>query len=172
MPAVMPCQRVETMTASAVAGLASCRPSAAGRLGRLARSCRRLVPALGRRRHVVGAAGGGPRAPGGGLGLGRCEIGGAQPLADFVALRHLKGLREIARGKPETFNRPDYNFRLDGNDGREPVGTERVSIGTRVRGAPLDLIVAEAMRWLMKPGTRCRPMIRAGLAPISWAATT
>ncbi len=57
---------------------------------------------------------------------------------------HLKALREIARGKPETFNRPDYTFRLEGNTG-EPDGSETVQIGTRKRGAPLDLIVAEAM---------------------------
>src|SRR4029450_341336 len=30
--------------------------------------------------------------------------------------------------------------------------------------------VAEAMRWLMKPGSRWRPMMRPGLAPIIWAA--
>jgi exoribonuclease-2 len=57
-------------------------------------------------------------------------------------------LREVARGKPENFNRPDYNFRLerDGEEaGTEPKGTERVSITTRQRGSPLDLIVAEAM---------------------------
>ncbi|MCK6415865.1 MAG: RNB domain-containing ribonuclease [Giesbergeria sp.] len=56
----------------------------------------------------------------------------------------LKAGREQVRGKPETFNRPDYTFRLQGNDGAEPQGTEQVSIGTRKRGAPLDLIVAEA----------------------------
>lgn len=59
--------------------------------------------------------------------------------------RHLKAQREIVRGKPETFNRPDYTFKLVGNDGREPEGSESVLIGTRRRGAPLDLIVAEAM---------------------------
>jgi exoribonuclease II len=59
--------------------------------------------------------------------------------------RHLKAQREVVRGKPETFNRPDYNFRLEGNDGREPDGRETVRISTRLRGAPLDLIVAEAM---------------------------
>jgi exoribonuclease-2 len=56
----------------------------------------------------------------------------------------LKAGRELVRGKPETFNRPDYTFRLHGNDGAEPQGTEQVAIGTRKRGAPLDLIVAEA----------------------------
>ena len=56
----------------------------------------------------------------------------------------LKAQREVVRGKPENFNRPDYNFRLVGNDGAEPHGTETVQITTRKRGAPLDLIVAEA----------------------------
>ncbi|MES2508784.1 MAG: RNB domain-containing ribonuclease [Pseudomonadota bacterium] len=59
--------------------------------------------------------------------------------------KHLKARREIARGKPENFNRPDYNFRLDNPSGNEPAGSEVVSITTRQRGAPLDLIVAEAM---------------------------
>ena len=59
--------------------------------------------------------------------------------------RHLKGQREIVRGKPENFNRPDYNFKLDNPAGGEPQGHETVRITTRQRGAPLDLIVAEAM---------------------------
>jgi exoribonuclease-2 len=59
--------------------------------------------------------------------------------------RHLKAGREVARGKPENFNRPDYNFKLSNAPGTEPVGTEQVTITTRQRGAPLDLIVAEAM---------------------------
>ena len=58
---------------------------------------------------------------------------------------NLKAGREQVRGKPETFNRPDYNFRLLGNEGQEPQGHEQVQISTRQRGAPLDLIVAEAM---------------------------
>lgn len=58
--------------------------------------------------------------------------------------KHLKAQREVVRGKPENFNRPDYNFRLTGNAGGEPVGNETVQITTRKRGAPLDLIVAEA----------------------------
>jgi exoribonuclease-2 len=58
--------------------------------------------------------------------------------------KHLKAQREVVRGKPENFNRPDYNFRLMGNAGGEPVGNESVQITTRKRGAPLDLIVAEA----------------------------
>lgn len=59
--------------------------------------------------------------------------------------RHLKAQREVVRGKPETFTRPDYSFRLVGHDGREPTGAETVQITTRKRGEPLDLIVAEAM---------------------------
>ncbi|MDQ6880917.1 MAG: RNB domain-containing ribonuclease, partial [Pseudomonadota bacterium] len=63
----------------------------------------------------------------------------------FRLAKHLKGLREVARGKPENFNRPDYNFGLVGNDGAEPTGNEQVRISVRQRGSPLDLIVAEAM---------------------------
>ena len=59
--------------------------------------------------------------------------------------KDLKGKREVVRGKPETFNRPDYNFRLAHSSGAEPAGDETVLISTRQRGAPLDLIVAEAM---------------------------
>ena len=57
----------------------------------------------------------------------------------------LKAKREVVRGKPENFNRPDYNFKLVGNDDREPQGSEQVQISVRERGAPLDLIVSEAM---------------------------
>ncbi len=86
----------------------------------------------------------------------------------FRLARHLKAQREVVRGKPENFNRPDYNFRLDrdrdrdrdsdsdvdssdvdssGGDGEggEPRGDETVRISERKRGAPLDLIVSEAM---------------------------
>ena len=63
----------------------------------------------------------------------------------YKLANHLKAGREVARGKPENFNRPDYNFKLDNASGQEPMGDERVSISTRQRGAPLDLIVAEAM---------------------------
>ena len=63
--------------------------------------------------------------------------------------RQLKQAREVVRGKPETFNRPDYSFKLlppeDGLVREEPVGDERVVIGERQRGSALDLIVAEAM---------------------------
>ncbi|PIG07609.1 exoribonuclease-2 [Comamonas sp. 26] len=58
--------------------------------------------------------------------------------------KFLKANREVVRGKPENFSRPDYNFRLVGNDGAEPNGSEQVQISVRKRGAPLDLIVAEA----------------------------
>jgi exoribonuclease-2 len=63
----------------------------------------------------------------------------------FRLAQHLKAQREVVRGKPENFNRPDYNFRLVGNDGAEPKGNEQVQISIRQRGAPLDLMVAEAM---------------------------
>jgi exoribonuclease II len=63
----------------------------------------------------------------------------------YQLARDLKAKREVVRGKPETFNRPDYNFKLVGNQGAEPDGSEQVNISIRQRGAPLDLIVAEAM---------------------------
>jgi len=63
----------------------------------------------------------------------------------FKLATALKAQRELARGKPETFNRPDYSFKLDKPEGVEIQGDERVEIVPRVRGAPLDLIVAEAM---------------------------
>ena len=56
----------------------------------------------------------------------------------------LKAQREQVRGKPETFNRPDYNFRLE-KSGDAPTGDESVEITVRRRGAPLDLMVAECM---------------------------
>ena len=87
--------------------------------------------------------------------------------------KHLKGLREIARGKPENFNRPDYNFKLDNPTGGEPNGNEPVTITTRQRGAPLDLIVAEAMilanstwgEWLNEHGVPGIYRSQASLAP-------
>ncbi|MDB5873988.1 MAG: exoribonuclease R-like protein [Ramlibacter sp.] len=96
------------------------------------------------------------------------------PLAFLHRLaRQLKSLREVARGKPETFNRPDYNFRLVGNDGAEPAGEEQVQITVRRRGAPLDLIVAEAMilanstwgSWLGELGVPAIYRSQASLAP-------
>jgi exoribonuclease-2 len=87
--------------------------------------------------------------------------------------RDLKARREVARGKPENFNRPDYTFKLDNPSGAEPRGDEHVTIGTRVRGAPLDLIVAEAMilanstwgEWLAEHGVPGIYRSQASLAP-------
>ena len=56
-----------------------------------------------------------------------------------------KAQREVVRGKPENFNRPDYNFRVNTLEGQAPKGDEKVEISQRHRGAPLDLMVAEAM---------------------------
>jgi exoribonuclease-2 len=117
----------------------------------------------------------------------------------FRLARHLKAGREAVRGKPELFNRPDYNFRLIGNDGNEPRGDEQVQIETRKRGAPLDLIVAEAMilanshwgGWLdscgvpgiyrsqaslapgvkVRMGTRALPHAGIGVAQYTWATS-
>ena len=87
--------------------------------------------------------------------------------------RHLKAGREVVRGKPETFNRPDYNFKLVGTEGKEPVGNETVQITTRQRGAPLDLMVAEAMilanstwgNWLAEHGVPGIYRSQASLLP-------
>ncbi len=91
--------------------------------------------------------------------------------------RHLKAEREVVRGKPENFNRPDYNFRLlrddPSLDGTEPVGNETVQITVRRRGAPLDLIVAEAMilanstwgNWLAEHGVPGIYRSQASMAP-------
>ena len=120
----------------------------------------------------------------------------------FRLARALKARREVVRGKPETFNRPDYNFRLERDGtapGNEPTGQERVVITTRQRGAPLDLIVAEAMilanstwgGWLaqhgvpgiyrsqaslmpgikVKMGTRPAPHAGMGVAQYTWATS-
>jgi len=86
----------------------------------------------------------------------------------------LKARREVVRGKPETFNRPDYSFKLEreSND-TPPTGHETVVIGTRKRGAPLDLMVAEAMilanstwgQWLAQLGVPGIYRSQASLAP-------
>ena len=120
----------------------------------------------------------------------------------FRLARHLKAGREVVRGKPENFNRPDYNFKLEGTNweqGAEPTGSERVLISTRVRGSPLDLIVAEAMilanstwgGWLndlglpgiyrsqasmapgvkVRMGTRALPHAGMGVAQYTWATS-
>ena len=124
----------------------------------------------------------------------------------FRLARHLKAQREVVRGKPENFNRPDYTFKLLGaggentmSDGIEPTGSEQVVIGTRQRGAPLDLIVAEAMilanstwgGWLaelgvpgiyrsqaslqpgikVRMGTKALPHAGMGVAQYTWATS-
>jgi exoribonuclease-2 len=87
--------------------------------------------------------------------------------------RYLKAQREVVRGKPENFNRPDYNFKLDNPGGGEPHGQEEVFITTRQRGSPLDLIVAEAMilanstwgSWLADHGVPGIYRSQASMAP-------
>ena len=87
--------------------------------------------------------------------------------------KDLKAKREVVRGKPENFNRPDYNFRLVGNEGAEPTGFEQVQISVRQRGAPLDLIVSEAMilanstwgSWMAELGVPGIYRSQASLAP-------
>ena len=116
----------------------------------------------------------------------------------FRLAQALKAQREVVRGKPENFNRPDYSFKLEGAGG-EPDGSETVVIGERRRGAPLDLIVAEAMilanstwgGWLaersvpgiyrsqaslapgvkVRMGTRPAPHAGMGVAQYSWATS-
>lgn len=91
----------------------------------------------------------------------------------FRLAQSLKAAREVVRGKPENFNRPDYNFRLEGNGGAEPDGSETVRITERRRGAPLDLIVSEAMilansrwgGWLGELGVPGIYRSQASLAP-------
>ncbi len=119
----------------------------------------------------------------------------------FRLAQALKGRREVVRGKPENFNRPDYNFKLERAPGQqgEPDGSESVVISTRQRGAPLDLIVAEAMilanstwgGWIaecgvpgiyrsqasmmpgvkVKMGTRPAPHAGMGVAQYTWATS-
>jgi exoribonuclease II len=103
------------------------------------------------------------------------EIEALQPTLAFIfrLARHLKTQREIVRGKPENFNRPDYTFKLENVVGEEPDGSETVLIGTRQRGAPLDLMVAEAMilanstwgQWLAECGVPGIYRSQASLAP-------
>ena len=79
------------------------------------------------------------------IGIPRISIQREQLSFLYKLAKHLKAQREVVRGKPENFNRPDYNFKLLGKTGDEPAGNEQVQITTRQRGAPLDLMVAEAM---------------------------
>ena len=88
---------------------------------------------------------------------------------------HLKAAREVVRGKPENFNRPDYNFSVaqDISEGKELQGHEPVTITIRKRGAPLDLIVAEAMilanstwgQWMASLGVPGIYRSQASMAP-------
>ncbi|MEO5733708.1 MAG: RNB domain-containing ribonuclease, partial [Rubrivivax sp.] len=120
----------------------------------------------------------------------------------FRLAKHLKARREVVRGKPESFNRPDFSFKLDrdaGAAGTEPTGDEPVRIDIRRRGAPLDLIVSEAMilanstwgGWLadhgvpaiyrsqasLQPGIKVRMGVRPaphagmGVAQYAWATS-
>ena len=113
------------------------------------------------------------------------RIPGDHPASALEALPHaelaflhrlaqaLKSHREQVRGKPETFNRPDYTFRLEGVGDHGPQGTETVTLGVRQRGAPLDLIVAEAMilanstwgQWMAELGVPAIYRSQASLAP-------
>ncbi len=91
--------------------------------------------------------------------------------------QHLKARRERVRGKPESFNRPDYSFRLLPADRSQaqaqPTGHEQVQISARTRGAPLDLIVSEAMilanstwgGWLAELGVPAIYRSQASLLP-------
>ncbi|MBL8326983.1 MAG: RNB domain-containing ribonuclease [Rubrivivax sp.] len=117
------------------------------------------------------------------VGEGRLAPASAPfPFAAELAFAHrfakaLKARREVVRGKPEVFNRPDYSFRLERPEGAdtagEPAGDERVLITPRRRGAPLDLIVAEAMilanstwgGWLAEHGVPGIYRSQASLAP-------
>ena len=91
----------------------------------------------------------------------------------FRLAQNLKARREVVRGKPENFNRPDYNFRLSLDKGAEPQGHEEVHISTRQRGAPLDLMVAEAMilanstwgNWMAELGVPAIYRSQASMAP-------
>lgn len=105
----------------------------------------------------------------------------------------------MVRGKPELFNRPDFSFKLETPLAGEPDGSEAVSITPRRRGAPLDLIVAEAMilanstwgGWLaelgvpaiyrsqaslqpgvkVRMGTRALPHAGMGVAQYAWSTS-
>ncbi len=116
------------------------------------------------------------------IGIEPPSIGRSSLSFLYRLARHLKAQREVVRGKPETFNRPDYNFRLrpaapdgeaHGGSAHEPVGQEQVDISVRQRGAPLDLIVAEAMilanstwgQWLAEHGLPGIYRSQASLAP-------
>ena len=104
-----------------------------------------------------------------------------QPFHAEMAFCHrlalqLKAAREVVRGKPENFNRPDHQFKLEGRDGLQdepPTGHERVLIAERQRGSALDLLVAELMilansswgAWLAELGVPGIYRSQASMAP-------
>lgn len=102
-----------------------------------------------------------------------CTLPHAELSALFRLAQHLKRGREAIRGKPENFNRPDPVFRLIDVPPEGPTGHETVHIGQRRRGAPLDLIVAEAMilanrtwgQWMADLGVPAIYRSQASLAP-------
>jgi len=91
----------------------------------------------------------------------------------FRFAQHLKAQREIVRGKPENFNRPDFNFHIDKTPNTSLSGQEVVRLEPRHRGAPLDLIVAEAMilanstwgKWMADLGVPGIYRSQASMAP-------
>ncbi len=111
------------------------------------------------------------------LSTGQASIPFHRELAfSFRLAQHLKAQREVVRGKPENFNRPDFNFKLEGRDGTQeepPHGGETVIISQRQRGSPLDLLVAELMilansswgAWLAELGVPGIYRSQASLAP-------
>jgi exoribonuclease-2 len=111
------------------------------------------------------------------LSTGQASLPFHRELAfSFRLAQHLKAQREVVRGKPENFNRPDFNFKLEGRDGTQeepPHGGETVIISQRQRGSPLDLLVAELMilansswgAWLAELGVPGIYRSQASLAP-------
>lgn len=138
----------------------------------------------------------------------------------YQLAQQLKARREQVRGKPEVMNRPDYNFKLAPRAAAKPVaaaesepapaaepakaetsldGEEAVEITARLRGAPLDLIVAECMivanstwgQWLaqlgvpaiyrsqaslgfgvkVRMGTKALPHAGIGVAAYAWSTS-
>ena len=55
-------------------------------------------------------------------GAGRLSVRAPSWPSRSASRAHLKAQREVVRGKPENFNRPDYNFRLERQRRREPHG--------------------------------------------------
>ncbi len=128
------------------------------------------------------------------------SVGGRNVLSFLYRFaKTLKGRREVVRGKPEGFNRPDFTFRVASTGDTGPSGDEPVQISTRMRGGPLDLIVAECMilanntwgGWLaelgvpgiyrsqhstqpgikVRMGTRALPHAGMGVAHYAWSTS-